>query len=342
MMTQIQRKKSTLEGFISHQMESAVYVLPEHMTPERMIQLALGEFRKNPKLKQCTHESLAISLIQMSALGLEPGSGDVYMVPYGRECTLIVGYQGMMKLVRRTGNVLDIGARLVREGDEFSVEIKDGEERYFHQPDPFGDGKIRGGYAYVRYQSGLVRYERMSIKEIEKIRDDSKGRGGPWATHFTEMARKTLVRRLCKWIEISPEDMRVIVDAESGEFSYHTQKGVEIQHAAPLADDLFDDDETDDPVLIEQDDEMSTEQATEREATWRDPLISQIKDHSIEEGFDLYAPRIAATVRQMDDDQREAAADAVAMWVKGYNAGTDVREIIATDELQAIRSKGDG
>lgn len=73
--------------------------LPAQMNPERFARLALTTLRKTPKLQQTSPESFVGALYTAAALGLEPGTnGEAYLVPYGRETQLIVGYQGLAKL----------------------------------------------------------------------------------------------------------------------------------------------------------------------------------------------------------------------------------------------------
>jgi recombination protein RecT len=46
----------------------------------------------------------------------------------------------------------------------------------------------------------------MTSDEVEVIRSKSKAaKSGPWVNHWDEMAKKTVFRRLSKWIELSPE-----------------------------------------------------------------------------------------------------------------------------------------
>ncbi len=52
----------------------------------------------------------------------------------------------------------------------------------------------------------------MSIHEVEAIRKRaSKGkRSSPWDTDFAEMAKKTVLRRLCKVLALSPQTQRAV------------------------------------------------------------------------------------------------------------------------------------
>ena len=101
-----------------------VKVLPKNLSPERMARIALTEYRKNKKLQECAPASFMGALMKCSELGLEPASslGHAYLVPYGTECQLIVGYRGFMHLARKSGKIKNMYARVVRDGDFFNYE----------------------------------------------------------------------------------------------------------------------------------------------------------------------------------------------------------------------------
>ena len=78
--------------------------LPSHFSAERMARLALTAFRTNRGLQNCTPSSIMAAVMSAAQLGLEPHvQGQCYLVPHGNECTLIVGYQGLLDLIRRSG-----------------------------------------------------------------------------------------------------------------------------------------------------------------------------------------------------------------------------------------------
>ena len=52
----------------------------------------------------------------------------------------------------------------------------------------------------------MVKAEVMTTEEVERIRARSKaGKEGPWVTDWNEMAKKTVFRRLSKWLPLSAE-----------------------------------------------------------------------------------------------------------------------------------------
>ena len=196
--------------------------LPRHLNADRMTRIALTCFRAVPKLGECDPKSVFAAVIQAAQLGIEPGlMGEAHIVPFGGQAQLIPGYQGLIKLAKQTGQVVDIYAMAVREKDSFSCSF--GLERKLeHKPlaktggFPASDkerGEIIGFYAVAVFKDGTRTFVVMGRDAIDRIRDGSRGyqmakkykRDTPWDTHYEEMGSKTVIRRLCKTLPKSPE-----------------------------------------------------------------------------------------------------------------------------------------
>ena len=71
-------------------------------------------------------------------------------------------------------------------------------------------------YAVARLKDGGYQFEVMSRAEIEQVRKKSKaGSSGPWVEHWDEMAKKTVLRRLCKLLPSSIELARAVAMDEA-------------------------------------------------------------------------------------------------------------------------------
>lgn len=181
--------------------------IPKHMSIDRFTRIALSELRANPKLLECNPASLMSCLVKSSQLGLEVGAalGHAYLVPYKTECTLIIGYRGLITLARRSGEIISITARIVHENDLFELEYGL-DEKLKHVPAIDDPGKMTHVYAVAKLRDGGIQYDVMTRAEVEAIRKRSRaGNGGPWVSDYEEMARKTVLRRLCKYLPISIE-----------------------------------------------------------------------------------------------------------------------------------------
>lgn len=198
-------------------------VLPQHLTVDRMIGLAILATTQQPKLLECTPASVLQSVMQAAQLGLEiNGSlGHAYLVPYntknGMLCQLIPGYRGMIYLAKLSGALNTAEARVVYDGELFEVDYGT-TPRIVHRPRfdlPRTDDKIVAVYFVATLPDGTKQFEVMSREEVDRIRSRSKASGsGPWVSDFGEMARKTPTRRGIKYLPVSnPTEARKLAMA---------------------------------------------------------------------------------------------------------------------------------
>lgn len=216
--------------------EQIKLALPAHMTPDRLLRIALTEVRRNPKLGGCEQTSLLSAVFQCAQLGLEPGGalGHAYLIPYGREVQFQIGYRGMIDLARRSGQIHSIEAHAVYEGDEFQCEL--GLDSCLnHRPDWENSNrsdpeKLLFAYAVAKLKDGGTQFRVMSRLELEAVRKRSKGgNSGPWRTDFEAMCLKTVVKRLFKWLPISVEMSRAIHQDDNGAAGLHQES--DLDHA---------------------------------------------------------------------------------------------------------------
>ena len=206
-------KVNTIGAMLESRKQMIAQVLPRHIKADRLIKVMLMAMNRQPALLNCTPASLFQSLMMAGQLGLEPDGvlGSAYLVPYGTQCTLIPGYRGLIDLARRSGQIKSIEAHLIRKNDKFECAFGL-EPTLTHSPVFPGDEEylkndnIIGAYAVAKLVDGGEQFEVMSRAEIDAIRKRSKASGsGPWVTDFGEMARKTVVRRLFKYLPVSIE-----------------------------------------------------------------------------------------------------------------------------------------
>lgn len=227
--TRTAQQLNTVKAMLKQSESAIASRLPKHLTPDRITKVALTAINKTPKLLDCTKESLLMSIMQAAELGLEPGSalGEGYLVPYGAQCQFIPGYRGLIALARRSGEIANIYAEAVYEGDTFEVELGL-DPKLVHKPDwdnPNRDDvqKLTFVYAVARFKDGTYQFVVMSRRQVEGIHRRSKaGNSGPWVTDYEEMAKKTAIRRLAKTLPLSVEMAKACqlqAAAESGDFA---------------------------------------------------------------------------------------------------------------------------
>lgn len=193
--------------------------MPAHMTPDRMARIALTQLRTIPKLQECNPMSFVAAVMLCSQLGLEIGSlGEAYLIPYGEECKFILGYKGMISLARRSGQIVSLAAHCVYAKDEFSYQYGLNDDLK-HVPNMGADrGDFVCCYAVAKLTGGGYQFEVMGKADIENIRKRSKaGNSGPWQTDFDEMARKTAIRKLFKYLPASVEMQKAVSFEEQAE-----------------------------------------------------------------------------------------------------------------------------
>lgn len=229
--TQHHDKPKTIAGLLTDPAIKAqmALTLPKHMTVDRLARIALTEVRRVPKLAKCDQTSFLGAIMQCAALGLEPGGalGHCYLLPFENrkqnrtEVQFIVGYRGMIDLARRSGQIVSLEARAVYQRDKFKVRLGL-DSTLEHEPDweATDRGQLTFVYAIAKLKDGGLQFEVMSRAEVEKVRAMSKaGSNGPWVSHFEEMAKKTVIRRLFKYLPVSIEIQRAVgldEQAESG------------------------------------------------------------------------------------------------------------------------------
>lgn len=203
---------------VQHQIDIALgSALKLYVSPEKLVRVALTAIQGDYKLIQCDPVSIVGSVIQLAQVGLVPDGflGQAYLVPFYNkrrscyEATPIIGYRGFGELAVRSGKATSVDAHVIYAGDLFEFEYGSNPFlKYKMTLDPKKRGVPIGAFAMVYMKEGPHRFEIMSLEEIVEIQNQSKGRDSedsPWKKYFAEMARKTPMRKLAKWVPLSPE-----------------------------------------------------------------------------------------------------------------------------------------
>ena len=178
--------------------------LPRHMRPDRVMRVALNALTRVPKLADCTPQSVCRCLLDLSSMGLEPDGRRAHLIPYGKECTLVVDYKGLVELAYRSGEIAMIHADIFCDGEVFDESLGQVIAHKIDRSKP--RGKPLGAYCIVRFKNGSEKHEVLGVHEIEAVRKRSRaGQSGPWVTDWAEMAKKTAFRRCSKWLPLASE-----------------------------------------------------------------------------------------------------------------------------------------
>lgn len=202
------KKPRTVVDLVQSMQKQFEIALPKHINSERFVRIAITTIRQNPKLAKCSQESLLGALMTSAQLGLEPGMlGQAYLIPYKDNVQFQIGYKGMIELLRRSGQLSDIYACEIRKNDDFQITL--GLHRDIKHNINFNEdrGEVVGYYAVAVLKDGANSFEFMTKKQVEEHRDkfSKKPNDGPWKNDFDEMAKKTVIKKLLKYLPVSVE-----------------------------------------------------------------------------------------------------------------------------------------
>lgn len=223
------KPKEQISYLLTQRKAEIAKMLPKHLNAERLLKVAQIAATTTPALAKCDVASLVGAIGQCAQIGLEPNTvlGHAYLVPFNTKrkdaqgverwvnsVQVIIGYKGLIDLARRSGQIISIAAHEVCEHDEFDM-VYGLDEKLTHKPSMGERGEVIGFYAVAKLKDGGHAFEFMSRHQVEKIRDGSQGwqqavkfkkqANHPWQAHFVELGRKTVIRRLSKFLPLSIE-----------------------------------------------------------------------------------------------------------------------------------------
>lgn len=255
-LTPAQSNVKTLATLLEKNKLALSKAVPKHVDPDRLARVALTVVRTTPALLECSPESIMSGVMMSAQLGCELGLiGHAYLVPFNnkktgkKEAQFIIGYRGMIDLARRSGNIESLKAEAVYANDIFKMSygLDDKLEHipYYAKETPSDQpGDFKGAYAVAKLKGGGHQILYMTKSQIEERRKRSKASDyGPWATDYVQMALKTVVRSLWKWLPISVELARAV---ESNDESIKTE----------IAEDMAEVPSVDTPDVVGKDAEV--------------------------------------------------------------------------------------
>jgi len=304
-----------LRGTLDKMMPQMKMALPKHITPERLVRVVMTSVQNNPKLLDCERNSFLSSVMTCAQLGLEPDGvlGQAYLIPFKVQgqmrCQFIPGYKGLIALARNSGDVTSIQAQAVHENDDFIYRFGLN-EALDHTPAAGDRGEITHFYAIAKFKDGGYHWDVMSRSEIEAIRDASQGYSAakrfakngvinsPWASHFAEMGKKTMIRRIAKYLPMDVQKAAFIADSYDRGVPAHLDKGGSVE---AFGDTMTIDNEPS-PELIEHDEDgVITEEAEDAKKS-----AKQTKAKKADKADD-------ASDETTEEPAQKDAADAFAM-----------------------------
>jgi len=202
---------------ISNLIKSNLSAMPSGFNETRFIQNAMSVLQDVQDIENMEPKSVARCLLKGAFLDLDFFTGECYAIPYKRniapkgkpakyiqELNFQTDYKGERKLVKKYAlkPVADVYAKVVRPGDQFETGVKNGHQFVNFVPKPFNNEAIVGVFAVCLYTDGTLLEEDMTTDEVNHVRDKYSHNGPAWQNRWGEMAKKTVLRLLCKGIEV--------------------------------------------------------------------------------------------------------------------------------------------
>lgn len=224
--------------------------LPPGITVDKFVRTTLTAIQQNAEVI-VDPPSLYSSAIRCAQDGLLPDGREAAFVVFRVKGEPKVQYMPMVGGLRRVaaGFGISLAAYAVHEHDDFDYGF--GFQPWVaHKPPALDEdrGDPIGAYAVATDKRGLKYLEVMSRGEIEQVRAVSRAaQKGPWVDWWSEMARKTVVRRLWKQLPLADVDEQTtrVLNAVDEEFEFVKPAVMSVEeanvHAAigrgPLPDD---------------------------------------------------------------------------------------------------------
>jgi recombination protein RecT len=186
--------------------------------PERFIRAVVTAAQINPDILACTWNTVWLACMKACRDGLLPDGNEGAIVAYKEKASWIPMYKGLLRKFMQSGQFKMVTANCVYEGEEFAHWIDENGEHLKHVPgDKNDDNLIRRVYALATTKAGGTSIAVLPIAEVNKIRKMSRAtrEDAPWNAWFSEMAKKTALRRLSKLLPSAPI---IVEEDEEGTF----------------------------------------------------------------------------------------------------------------------------
>ena len=188
----------------------------------------------NKMLQECDFVSILAAALQGNALGLSPITGEYWVIPYktkdGYKAQFQLGLAGRIQLALRSGQVVKMATKDVREGEFKGIDPDSGDEIISFITDQVKRETlpIIGYRAYIKLVSGFekavyfskekmlqwaVRYSKAFDRDLYerfiagKVTDwqEKQRCSSPWYERFDSMAMNTCLKQALKWCPMSVE-----------------------------------------------------------------------------------------------------------------------------------------
>jgi phage RecT family recombinase len=191
-------------------------MLPTDVDADKFTAVVMRAVQEDPKVLEADRKSLFMACQRAAQDGLIPDKREGALVirnvknhqtgQWTNQVAWQVMIGGIRKQLARCG--FDIRAEIVYENDHFEHELGDNAGITHRRPQLGTErGPIVGAYAIAtNLTTGRLYREVMTLAELEEIRETAKT-DYVWAAWLTEMYRKTVARRLAKFLPVTGDEV---------------------------------------------------------------------------------------------------------------------------------------
>lgn len=218
-------------GALDNQMEAFAAALPPSIPSERFLRIIKTAIQNNPDLMKADTKSVVLACQKAAADGLVLDGREAALVVYSGKAAYMPMYQGLLKRIRNTGLISTVQAYCVYQNETTEENPVTGRPRFLyiagddehieHAPIVFGErGPLVGVYSIIKQRDGGVTRVVMSREEVVRIARmqsknvDGNNLKGIWKQHFEEMAKKTVLRRHCKYLGMDSDLSRLFDEGD--------------------------------------------------------------------------------------------------------------------------------
>lgn len=193
-------------------------------------------YSNDKSLQKCSPQAVIMEALKAATLRLpiNKNLGFAYIVPYGSEPQMQIGYKGYIQLAQRTGQYKYINADVVYEGELKGHNKVTGELDLSGEPK---SDKVVGYFAYIELVNGFKKSmywtKEKVIAHAKRYSKSFNSKSSAWHTNFDEMALKTMLRNLLsKYGVMSVEMMNAFTSDTADERTFEAQVEDEIRENA--------------------------------------------------------------------------------------------------------------
>lgn len=210
------QEEKQVKTLLANNITAIKSVLPNHLTPEKMLRMAYTAIVRTPEVGRCNQLSLFNCVLEASSLGLEIGGplSLAHILPFKGEATLVVDYKGLISLAYNSPVVKSFSAHPVYQNDQFEYWYGLNKDLR-HIPKRSNRGALYAAYAIVEFKTGGSDFEVVFEEDAEYAKSKSPAKNSdksPWNKNdeVWNMWVKTAVRKLMKRIPKSTKLQRAL------------------------------------------------------------------------------------------------------------------------------------